>query len=108
MDTLHHARIHDAEIVISTIPDHILKGTDNERLLKKIRQLSPDAHIIVTADSPRAAIDLYDGGADFVFIPRMHSSSEVAKVIENGVSDGFEKLREDQLAHLRTRDEILA
>lgn len=108
MDTLHHARIHDAEVVISTIPDHILKGTDNEQLLKKIRQLSPDAHIIVTADSPRAAIGLYNRGADFVFIPRMHSSSEVAKVIENGLSDGFEKLRAEQLAHLRTRDEILA
>jgi hypothetical protein len=99
MDTLHHARIHDAEVVISTIPDHILKGTDNERLLKKIRQLSP---------SPRAAIDLYNRGADFVFIPRMHSSSEIAKVIENGLKDGFEKLRDAQLAHLRTRDEILA
>src|SRR5687767_3887261 len=85
MDTLHHARIHDAEIVISTIPDHIPKGTDNERLLKKISQLSPDARIIVTADSPRAAIDLYDRGADFVFIPRIHSSSEVAKVIEDGL-----------------------
>jgi Kef-type K+ transport system membrane component KefB/voltage-gated potassium channel Kch len=108
MDTLHHARIHDAEIVISTIPDHILKGTDNERLLKKISQLSPDAHIIVTADSPRAAIDLYDRGADFVFIPRIHSSSEVARVIENGLNDGFEKLRDEQLAHLRTRDEVLA
>ncbi len=108
MDTLHHARIHDAEVVISTIPDHILKGTDNERLLKKIGQLSRDAHIIVTADSPRAAIDLYDRGADFVFIPRIHSSSEVARVIENGLSDGFEKLRDEQLAHLRTRDEVLA
>ncbi len=35
MDTLHHAKIHDAEVVISTIPDHILKGTDNERLAEK-------------------------------------------------------------------------
>lgn len=108
MDTLHHARIQDAEIVISTIPDHILKGTDNERLLKKISQLSPEARIIVTADSPRAAIDLYDRGADFVFIPRIHSSSEVARVIEDGLSDGFEKVRDEQLAHLRSRDEVLA
>jgi Kef-type K+ transport system membrane component KefB len=108
MDTLHHARIHDAEVVISTIPDHILKGTDNERLLKKIGQLSPEAHIIVTADSPSAAIELYDRGADFVFIPRIHSSSEVARAIENGLRDGFENLRDEQLAHLRTRDEVLA
>jgi hypothetical protein len=34
METLHHADIHAAAIVISTIPDTMLKGTDNMRLLR--------------------------------------------------------------------------
>ncbi len=108
METLHHANIHHAELVISTIPDQILKGTDNERLLKKIRQLSPHAEAIMTADSPRKALDLYDQGADFVFIPRMHSSAQVAQIIETGLRNGLEDVRAEQIAHLKVRHEVLA
>lgn len=108
METLHHAKIHDAELVVSTIPDHILKGTDNERLLKKIRQLCPHAKAIVTADSPQRALELYDLGADFVFIPRLHSSAQVAEVIESGLREGLENVRADEIEHLKVRDEVLA
>ena len=108
METLHHAKIHDAELVVSTIPDHILKGTDNERLLKKIRQLCPHAKAIVTADSPRRALELYDLGADFVFIPRIHSSAQVAEVIESGLREGLENVRADEIERLSVRDEVLA
>ena len=33
-DTLAHAGIADAEIVISSVPDSLLKGTSNERLVR--------------------------------------------------------------------------
>ena len=108
METLHHARIHHAELVVSTIPDHILKGTSNERLLKKIRQLCPHAKAVVTAESPQRALDLYDLGADFVFIPRMHSSAQVAEVIESGLREGLENVRADEIERLRVRYEVLA
>ncbi|MFN2511652.1 MAG: cation:proton antiporter [Pyrinomonadaceae bacterium] len=108
METLHHAKIHHAELVVSTIPDQILKGTDNGRLLKKIRQLCPHAKAIVTADSPKKALDLYNRGADFVFIPRIHSSSQVAEIIELGLREGLDNVRAEQVTHLRTRDEVLA
>jgi Kef-type K+ transport system membrane component KefB len=108
METLHHAKIHDAELVVCTIPDQILKGTDNQRLLKKIRQLCPHARAIVTADSPQKALDLYDRGADFVFIPRLHSASEVAEIIESGLREGLDTVRTEQIEHLRMRDEVLA
>jgi len=108
METLHHAKIHHAELVISTIPDQILKGTDNERLLKKIRQLCPQAKAIVTADSPQKALELYNRGADFVFIPRIHSSSQVAQIIESGLREGLDNVGAEQIAQLRMRDEVLA
>jgi Kef-type K+ transport system membrane component KefB len=107
-ETLHHAKIHDAKLVVSTIPDHILKGTDNERLLKNISQLCPHAEAIVTAGSSQRALDLYEQGADFVFIPHMHSSGEVATIIETGLSEGLARVREEQIAHLRMRNEVLA
>jgi Kef-type K+ transport system membrane component KefB len=108
METLHHAKIHHAELVVSTISDQILKGTDNERLLKKIRQLCPHAKAIVTADSPLRALDLYNRGADFVFIPRIHSSAQVAQIIELGLRGGLEEVRDEEIARLRMRDEVLA
>ena len=108
METLHHAKIHDAKLVVSTIPDHILKGTNNMRLLKKIRQLCPEAGAIVTAESPQKALDLYQSGADFVFIPRIHSSAQVAQIIEFGLKDGLAQVREEQIAHLTMRNEVLA
>jgi voltage-gated potassium channel Kch len=108
METLHHAKIHHAELVISTISDQILKGTNNERILRKIRQLSPHARAIVTADGPRRALELYERGADFVFIPRMHSSAYMARMIESGRRDGFDSIREEEIAHLKMRDEVLA
>jgi Kef-type K+ transport system membrane component KefB len=108
METLHHANIHHAELVISTIPDHILKGTNNERILRKIRQLSPHARAVVTADGPVRALELYERGADFVFIPRMHSSSQMAQIIELGMREGFDKIRKEEIAHLKMRNEVLA
>lgn len=108
METLHHAKIHHAELVVSTISDQILKGTDNERLLKKIRQLCPHAKAIVTADSPLRALDLYNRGADFVFIPRIHSSAQVAQIIEMGLHGGLEEVRDEEIARLKMRDEVLA
>ncbi len=108
METLHHAKIDHAELVISTIPDQILKGTNNERILRKIRQLCPHARAIVTADGPQKALHLYERGADFVFIPRMHSSAQMAEVIESGMRDGFDSIREGEISHLKMRDEVLA
>jgi hypothetical protein len=106
-ETLHHAEIHRAELVISTIPDAILKGTTNSRLLRQAQYLSPQAKIIVTAESVRRALDLYQQGADFVFIPRLHSASYMAGVIEIGLAEGFDKLRTEEIANLRLRNEVL-
>jgi hypothetical protein len=108
MDTLHHANIHAAELVVSTIPNAILKGTDNMRLLRQARALCPHAHVIVTAESIPVALQLYQQGADYVFLPRLHSATQMAVVIEEGLHHGFETLRDEQIAQLRQRNEVLA
>jgi Trk K+ transport system NAD-binding subunit len=107
METLFHAEIHRAELLISTIPDAILKGTTNARLLDQARRLSPQARVIVTAESIQGALDLYQRGADYVFLPRLHSAALLAGVIEMGLCEGFEALRVEQLACLAMRHEVL-
>jgi hypothetical protein len=107
METLHHADIHGAALVVSTIPDTMLKGTDNMRLLKHARRLCPNARVIVTANGPAAALEMYEAGADYVFVPRLHSASQMAAVVAQGLEHGFDKLREEQIAQLRRRNEVL-
>jgi Kef-type K+ transport system membrane component KefB len=108
MDTLHHAHVHDANLVVSTIPDAILKGTDNLRLLRQARRLSPHAKVIVTAERVSQALELYAEGADFVYLPRQHSARDLAHAVEDGLRRGFDAAREQHLADLAERDEVLA
>lgn len=107
MQTLHHADVQDAKLVVSTIPDAILKGTDNLRLLKQARRLWPQARVIVTANRAASALELYDAGADYVFVPRLHSAAQMASTLERGLAHGFDALRAVQIERLRLRDEVL-
>ena len=108
MDTLHHAGVHQAKLVVSTIPDAILKGTDNMRLLKQARRLWPGARVIVTAGRTGSAIALYEAGADFVFVSRLHSAAQMADILERALDDGFERVRDEHIAQIRRRREVLA
>ena len=107
MDTLHHADVHDPKLVVSTIPDAILKGTTNLRLLKLARRLWPHAKVVVTANRAAGALQLYEAGADFVFVARLHSAPEMATILERGLAEGFERIREAQIEHMRRRNEVL-
>ena len=49
-DTLAHAGMAEAEIVISSVPDSLLKGTTNEKLVRYVRAVNPTVKIIATAD----------------------------------------------------------
>jgi voltage-gated potassium channel Kch len=108
MDTLHHANIHRAELIMSTIPDAILKGTDNARVLRQVRRLCPHAKVMGTAESIPKALQLYQQGADYVFLPRLHSAKQMAELIEEGLREGFDALRDQHIAELRQRHEVLA
>ena len=64
--TLRHTGIERAAMVISGISDWFLKGTSNLQILRLVRGLAPEARVIVTADSPESAQDLYAAGAAYV------------------------------------------
>jgi CheY-like chemotaxis protein len=68
-ETLRHAGIDRAAVVVSGISDWFLKGIDNLRLLRQVRGLAPNALVIVTADTLSGAQQLYREGADYVLIP---------------------------------------
>ncbi len=81
-DTLHHAGIHEVKIVISTIPDTILVGTDNLKIIRHMKELCPHAKLIVTAESVERALKMYAEGADYVFLPRILAAEKLMNMVE--------------------------
>ncbi len=109
MDTLHLAHIHSAKIVACTISDAILRGTTNLRLLRQARRLYPNAQVIAAADNISSAVELYEEGADFVYIARLHSARQMADLITRAVQaeNGFKEFGEEELQLLKQREEVL-
>jgi Kef-type K+ transport system membrane component KefB len=107
-ETLHHAAIHGAKVIVCTLPDSILKGTSNQRLLKQLLRSCPHAQIIVASETISGARTLYDEGAHFVFVPRIHSAHRMAEVIRTAREDGLQNLRGEEYQALQGRDEVLS
>jgi hypothetical protein len=126
IDTLHHVGLHHTKVAISTIPDTILVGTSNTKLIKVIEDIAPHAKIIVTAENPESALKMYEAGADYVFLPRQLVSAHLMPIVrdmlattEEGNSPAaksrrkkaearLEQLREAAISELRERHEIIA
>ena len=106
-DTLAHAGIADAEIVISSVPDSLLKGTTNERLVRYVRAANPTAKIIATADVLAETQTLYAAGADYVTIARLDLANELVEVVTAAEAGLIDDLRSRLEARLRDRNEIL-
>lgn len=106
-DTLHHADIHDAHVLVSTLPDSILRGTSNRRLLRQLKSIARDARIIVTAEALDEARSLYQEGASFVFIPRLMGTRELAQVVAAAMLGDPSAERDAALMELQEREEVL-
>lgn len=107
MHTLHHAGLESARVVISSITDDILVGTDNLRLISQIRSLCPQAKIIVTAESTSRALELYRAGADYVLRPNIAAATNLLAVVERLLRGEEAVLKEEEMAKLSQREEIL-
>ncbi len=107
-DTLHHAQVEKARVVMCTIPDHVLKGTTNQRLLSLLRGMCPKAVLVMTAEGPAQALALYQAGADYVIQPSALAGVEVLNAAEQGLRGTLLRLRQDGLARLKGRNEVIA
>jgi Kef-type K+ transport system membrane component KefB len=107
IDTLHHAGIEHARLIICSITDDILRGTTNLRLMRNVRRLNPSAKVILTSEHIKQATELYEAGADFVYVPRLHSAAEMAAIIKKSLRSGFPSNPVEAMALLRARHEVL-
>ncbi|MHC2336365.1 cation:proton antiporter domain-containing protein [Bradyrhizobium sp. USDA 4454] len=107
VDTLVHAGIGKAEIIILSVPDFLLVGADNEKLVRHVRALNPTARIVATADLLSGVDDLYAAGADYVTVTRLSDAAELYSVIEAADAGLLDDKRAELDAQLADRREVL-
>ena len=81
LGTLEHAHLHDAKVILGTIPDMLLKGTNNLTLVKACREVAPHATIVATADDAAHEKSLRAAGASFVIQPHGLVADQLAALI---------------------------
>ncbi|MBR1190879.1 cation:proton antiporter [Bradyrhizobium sp. AUGA SZCCT0240] len=107
VDTLLHAGIGKSELIILSVPDSLLKGANNEKLVRHVRTLNPSAKIVATADMLRDVNDLYAAGADYVTVTRVSDAHELYTVIEAAQAGLLGEKRAEMDTLLAERKEVL-
>ncbi len=67
-ETLEHAGIHHASVILCSLSDTYLKGTNTERLLSQLRKMAPHAKMIMMADDAKVSQTLKNKGAEQVVV----------------------------------------
>jgi hypothetical protein len=96
-----------AEIIILSVPDSLLKGANNEKLVRHVRSLNATAKIVSTADLLADVEDQYAAGADYVVVARLSDAHELFNVIEAADKGLLADKRAGIDARLSERREVL-
>jgi Kef-type K+ transport system membrane component KefB len=107
VDTLLHAGVGGAEIIILSVPDSLLKGATNVKLVRHVRSLNPTAKIISTADLLSDVEDQYAAGADYVTVTRLTDAHELFAAIEAADNGLLADKRAETDVLLSERREVL-
>ncbi|MBI2388423.1 MAG: cation:proton antiporter [Deltaproteobacteria bacterium] len=110
LETLEHAGARDADVIVCTVPDDLLKGTSNVALAATLRRIAPHARILVNALTRRDAAAMYAAGADWVFAFRVEAARGVIPAIEaclEGELEDFRATRREEGGDIAYREEIL-
>ena len=108
LDTLEHVGVEHARLVLSTVSDDFLRGTDNMTLLRTVRRINPEARVIVCAETLAQAREMYAAGADYVVLPRVETARAFLDVLDAVARGALDDLRARALADLGGREEVLA
>ncbi len=106
-ETLAHAGLEHAKIILCTLPNMVLKGTDNLRLLLQLREINPTAQIIVHAETLADAPKLYAAGASYVTLPRLLEADDLREALDAAASGRLKQKRALQANELAGREEVI-
>jgi Kef-type K+ transport system membrane component KefB len=106
-DVLHHAGVAHAEVVICSLPNMVLKGANNLKILRQLRELNPHGKIVVHAELLADLPALYAAGATFVTAPRLLEAADLLRVLESAEKNLLDAKRREQEILLKDRREVI-
>jgi len=106
-DVLVHAGLAESEIIICSLPNTVLRGASNLKILRQIRELNPAAHIVVHAELLSDIPALYAAGANYVSAPRLLEAADLLHAIEAAEKKLLEDKRTAQLEQMQARNEVI-
>ncbi len=106
-DVLHHSGVGECDIIICSLPNMVLKGADNLKMLRQLRELNPEAKIIVHTELLADIPVLYSAGAGFVTAPRLLEAADLLRAIEAAEKNLLDEKRGEQLKQLEGRNEVI-
>jgi Kef-type K+ transport system membrane component KefB len=106
-DVLHHAGAAHAKVIICSLPNMVLKGADNLKILRQLRELNPAGHIIVHAELLADVPALYAAGASYVSTPRLLEATDLLQVVVAAEQNLLDQKRAEQESQLADRGEII-
>ncbi len=109
-ETLLHAGVDKAKVIMCTIPDDLLRGITNAQLVKTVRELCPDAIIIANAVDTAHSEDVYTAGAHYVYMPRVETAHALEDILSKALAGTLAEHHKKSIeAHgqLHERSEVL-
>jgi hypothetical protein len=73
-----------------------MKGTSNQRLVASLRRINPNAVIIANATQFREIREIYEAGADYVYLPQVQNAQAILPSILAALDGGIEAYRLEQ------------
>jgi voltage-gated potassium channel Kch len=96
-EMLRHAGVANAEVIVSTVTDELLKGTNNELIVKQMRVLAPKAIIIANCTTVSGVEKLRAAGADHVFRVSTEAALGVLPAIYAALNANLESFHEGRV-----------
>ena len=110
-ETLHHLGLNRCEVIICMIPDDLLRGIDNRSLVHVVREMAPQASIIANAIAIDEIQNVYEAGADYVYLNRFETAWTLQRAVQAGLEhqlDVFRNERQSRNHYKPERKEILS
>jgi Kef-type K+ transport system membrane component KefB len=109
-DTLHHLGLAKTQVIVCTIPDDVLRGITNSSLVKLVREMAPSAVIIANSVSLEEVENIYQAGADYVYMARLEAAEALGNAINQALENRIDVYRErhmDRHGHHDSRKEVM-
>lgn len=95
-----------AKLVISTVPDSVLRGIDNKRIVEQSKEVWPNAQVIAIANSVDDASEMYKVGADYVLMITKLGAKRISEIFEQApdsldLTDVLEHMKGSDNPHIR-------